>query len=67
MYINEASIIEWKKNKRILETLKPNTRARRGRKTHWPVLESQLKAWVLNLRHSGRRASTTSIKLKAFL
>ena len=31
------------------------------------VLESQLKAWVLNLRHSGRRVSTTSIKLKVFL
>ena len=64
--VNEASIREWKENKRILETLKPNTRARRGRKAHSPVLESQLKAWVLNLRHSRRRVSTTSIKLNAF-
>jgi len=63
--VNEASIREWRKKKRILETMKPNTRARRGRKAHWPVLESELKAWVLDLRHSGRRVSTTSIKLKA--
>lgn len=63
--INESLVRSWRKQEESLRQTKKTTKAFRGKKARWPVLEDQLAKWVLQRRASHQKVNTVDMRLKA--
>ena len=66
--VDESCIRKWRFNKEILLELnneKGTKRKLRRPNLHWPLLEAELKSWVLSIMNSGVRLKPGEIKAKS--
>jgi len=62
---DERNVRDWRKNKTVLQTMKPSKRALRLRREFWPDLEIELETWIIDQRKESRRVSTINIQMRA--
>jgi hypothetical protein len=53
--VDEKQVRNWRKEKTILQAMKPTKRARRLGKERWPELELDLKKWIMEEREQKKR------------
>ena len=63
--LDESTIRGWRKLEAKIKSMPAKKLADRGRKAKHPVLEENLKAWIVAQRDNGRGVSTLKIRLQA--
>ncbi|XP_072279403.1 uncharacterized protein [Pyxicephalus adspersus] len=63
--VDERQVRDWRKMKAELEQIPKSKKARRGLKTPYGALESDLNKWVLECRQTGYSVTRTGIRLHA--
>ncbi len=63
--VSEKIVHDWRKKEDKLRSTKTNKKGNRSGKASWPVLEKNLRKWIVELRAAGHGLSTIQIRLKA--